>query len=52
MMADDDDKPDDYEEEITTPDGGHYTKKVHKGNGFREVQIHSDKPLDIGEIMG
>lgn len=48
----DDSKPDDYVEEETTADGHHYKKHVHKGPGFQQVQIESDHPLNIGEIMG
>ena len=52
MFDIDDTKPDDYTEEETTADGRHYKKHVHKGPGFQQVQIESDTPLNIGDIMG
>ena len=48
----DKDGPDDYTEEITAADGSHYTKTVHKGAGFEQIEIHSDQPLNIGDVIG
>ena len=52
LLKVDDSMPDEYDEEITQKDGTHIHKHVRKGNGFQEVQISSDKPLAVGDILG
>ena len=52
MFDIDDNKPVEYTEEGTTADGRHYKKHVQKGPGFESVQIESEGPLNIGDIMG
>lgn len=41
-----------YVEEKTDADGHHTTKKVTKGDGWEQVEISSDGPLDIGSLIG
>lgn len=47
-----DGRPAEYDEEVEAPDGSHYTKHVRSGPGFQEVEIHSDHPMNIGDIIG
>ena len=47
LDTNDDDKGDEYDEEFEE-NGHHYKKHVKKGPGYRQVQISSDEPMDIG----
>lgn len=39
-------------EEKTDANGHHTTKKVTKGDGWEQVEIQTDGPLDIGSLIG
>ena len=41
-----------YVEESTDAAGRHTTKKVTEGNGWKQVEIQSDGPMDIGSLIG
>ena len=41
-----------YMEESTDAAGHHTTKKVTEGNGWKQVEIQSDGPMDIGSLIG
>ena len=41
-----------YTETRVDSDGHQQTKKVTKGDGWESVEITSDSPMDIGEMIG
>lgn len=47
-----DGKPDEYDEETVDAQGHKVKKHVRKGPGWSEVQIESDGPLDLGNVIG
>ena len=52
LFDEDDDEPEDYVEESTDAQGHHFRKEVHKRGGFKQVEITSDEPMDMGSIIG
>ena len=52
MLDNDASKPDSYTEEVTDAAGHHFHKKVQKGDGWQQVEISSDGPMDINDIGG
>ena len=48
----DPDSPADYVEESTDAAGHHIKKTVHKGDGWQQVQIESDSPMNMGDVIG
>ena len=41
-----------YTEETTDGQGHHIKKNVTQGPGWKQVEIHSDGPMDVGNIIG